>query len=170
MIPTHSTADLHDRLQDDGGAVQVPAPGLRLYGGRRAYCGPIATLAPAGAGCALRLREILSEAGCGRVLVADARASEDWALLGDQLAALGQRNGWSGVVINGCVRDVGALRHIDIGVHALGAIPSRPRQFDPMQRDQPVAFLRARFEPGAWLYADEDGIIVCPARQHLAAG
>lgn len=169
MIPTHSTADLHDSLQDSDGAVQALAPGLSLYGGRRAYCGPIATLAPAGAGCALRLRDILSEAGRGRVLVADARASEEWALLGDQLAALGQRNGWSGVVLNGCVRDVGALRHIDIGVHALGAIPSRPRQFDPVQREQPVAFLRARFAPGAWLYADEDGVIVCSERQPAAS-
>jgi regulator of ribonuclease activity A len=87
-------------------------------------------------------------------------------VLGDQLAALGQRNGWAGIVLHGHVRDVRLLAGIDIGVHALGAIPSRPRDFDSLDRERPLAFLRTRFVPGDWLYADEDGIVVCSERQH----
>ena len=70
------------------------------------------------------------------------------------------------MVLNGHVRDVAALRQLDIGVHALGAIPSRPRQFDAVERELPLGFLRVQFHAGAWLYADEDGVIVCEKPQH----
>ena len=165
MENAFSTADLCDLFLDRSEGLQVVAPGLRCYGGHRAYCGPIATVAPAAAGGAVRLREVLSEPGEGRVLVADGEANDAWAVLGDQLAALGMRNGWAGVVLNGYVRDVRALRELDFGVHALGAVPARPRDFSANTCGHALGFGRVRFTPGSWLYADEDGIIVCAERQ-----
>ena len=47
--------------------------------------------------------------GEGRVLVVDGGASLRRALLGGNLGAAAARNGWSGVVIDGCVRDVAEL-------------------------------------------------------------
>lgn len=155
------TADLCDRFLDAPGELQVLAPGLRSFGGRRAYAGQIATLAPASAGTPPRLRDALSKPGLGRVLVVNAHANASWALLGDQLAALGLANGWAGVVLNGYVRDVRALAGIDIGVHAIGAIPMRPREFEASDHDCQVAFLGTHFTPGNWLFVDEDGIVVC---------
>lgn len=157
-----STADLCDRFLDAPDGLQVVAPGLRSFGGRAAYSGRVATMAPASAGASVRLRDALSQPGHGRVLVVDAQANDSWALLGDQLAALGLANGWAGVVLNGCVRDVRALGGIEFGVHALGAVPARPREFATSEHDCPVEFLRTRFIPGSWLVADEDGIVVCP--------
>ncbi|MGJ7916971.1 ribonuclease E activity regulator RraA [Massilia sp. LXY-6] len=156
-----STADLCDLFLDRADGLQVLAPGLRSFGGRAAYCGQIATAAPAKPGGVVRLRDLLSEEGHGRVLVVDGHANDEWAVLGDQLVALGRHNGWAGVVLNAYVRDVRALAAIDIGVHALGAIPCRPREFGAVERGAPVSFQRVRFVPGSWLYADEDGIIVC---------
>jgi regulator of ribonuclease activity A len=156
-----STADLCDRFLGKPDGLQVVAPGLQSFGGRKAYRGRIATAAPGSAGGAVRLRDILSEPGDGRVLVVNGHACERWAVLGDQLAALGHRHGWAGVVLNGYVRDLRALAGIDIGVHALGAVPSRPQEFDTAQRGIPLEFRRTRFVPGSWLFADEDGIVVC---------
>ncbi|WP_020656088.1 ribonuclease E activity regulator RraA [Massilia niastensis] len=156
-----STADLCDRFLGRPDGLQVVAPGLQSFGGRKAYRGRIATAAPGKPGGAVRLHDILAEPGNGRVLVVDGQAIERWAVLGDQLAALGQRHGWAGVVLNGYVRDVRALAGLDFGVHALGAVPLRPQEFDPTERDLPLSFRRTRFVPGSWLYADEDGIVVC---------
>lgn len=66
------------------------------------------------------------------------------------LASLGLANGWSGVILHGYVRDVRALANIGIGVHAIGAV-----------------LTRTRFMPGSWLFADEDGIVVC-SQNHAA--
>jgi regulator of ribonuclease activity A len=155
------SADLFDRFLDDPTAIEVVAPGFASYGGRQKYCGEIVTCS----GEAPSLRAMLSEPGRGRVLVADAGADRRWAVLGDQIGALAVANGWSGVVLNGHVRDTAMLRTLDLGVHALGAIPSRPRQFGTVQRDLVLEFAGARFTPGSWLYADQDGIVVCAERQ-----
>ena len=50
------------------------------------------------------VRSILSEPGQSRVLLVDGNASENVALLGDNLASLAIENNWSAVVVHGCVR------------------------------------------------------------------
>jgi regulator of ribonuclease activity A len=162
-----STADLCDLFLQRPDGLQVVAPGFRSFGGRKAYWGQIATARPAVAGGSAGLRELLTEPGKGRVLVVDGGADDRWAIFGDQLAALGHRNGWAGIVVNGYVRDISALASIDMGVHALGTMPCRPREFGAVECDLAVSFNRTRFEPGSWLYADEDGIIVCSEQQSV---
>jgi regulator of ribonuclease activity A len=161
-----STADLFDRYIDDHEkAICVAAPGFVSFGGSKIYYGPISTVRCA-SGSALRLKDILSEPGNGRVLVADAGAIDTWALVGDKLASLGLANGWTGVVVHGYVRDIAALRSIPFGVHALGAVPAKPRVFAQkgVERDVRLEFRRLSLEPGHWLYADEDGIVVSNER------
>jgi len=157
-----STADLHDACMDRPEVqLQVARPGLKSFGAKRCYRGEITTAAAAGAS-ALRLRDILSEPGLGRVLVVEGGGIDaQWALLGDKMGRLALDSGWSGVVLHGYVRDVAALRDIALGVHALGSLPSRPRwpESIPVMRDIPLAFQGMRFVPGHWLHADEDGLI-----------
>ena len=52
----------------------------------------------------------MAEPGQGRVLVIDGGGSLRVALLGDTIAGLAAANGWAGLVVHGCVRDVAALR------------------------------------------------------------
>jgi regulator of ribonuclease activity A len=165
-----STADICDRFLNAPAELQVLAPGLRSFGGRAVYMGQIATLSCTNRGGSVGLRDALCKPGHGRVLVVEAHANDSWALLGDQLASLGLANGWAGVVLNGYVRDVRALRDIDFGVHAIGTIPARPREFDPSNHDSPVEFLRVRFLPGNWLCADDDGIVVCEQDNSTISG
>lgn len=159
-----STADLFDRFLTNSEGIEVLAPGFSSFGGRRQYSGRIATVACRG-DARLGLRDVLVEPGRGRVLVADVGGYPGWALLGDQLAALGIMNGWAGVVLNGYVRDSACLSTLDLGVHALGTVPSRPPQFGPSRRDLLLQFGGVRFLPGSWLYADHDGIVVCREQQ-----
>lgn len=155
------TADLCDQHTAE---VRVAEPIFRDYGGTRAFCGPISTVrAPEDN---VLVRAALEEPGAGRVLVVDGGGSLRCALVGDLLAALGQRNGWAGVVINGCVRDAATLAGLAIGVKALATNPLRSAKNGAGERDVLVSFAGITFAPGEYLYADEDGVIV--AERELA--
>jgi len=93
------------------------------------------------------------------VLVVDSAGSMRCAMMGDVMAALGASNGWEGVVINGCIRDSADVAKVDIGVKALGTIPRKTVKRDQGVRDIPVLFADVQFNPGEYLYADEDGIV-----------
>jgi regulator of ribonuclease activity A len=105
------------------------------------------------------VRVALEEEGAGRVLVVDGDGSLRCALVGDQLAALGLGNGRAGVVINGCIRDLAALRELAFGVQALAAKALRSAKRGTGARDVQVQFAGLACTPEQYLYADEDGII-----------
>jgi regulator of ribonuclease activity A len=104
--------------------------------------------------------------GKGRVLVVDGGGSMRCALVGDNLAKLGQDNGWAGIVLNGCVRDSVALNSLGFGVKALGTNPRRSakggggRDVDVPVTFGEATFGEATFGPGARLDAGEDGVVV----------
>jgi len=154
-----STADLCDA---DEGKVQVALPDFIDYGGRKRFCGAISTVKVHEDNSLVRAA--LEEPGLGRVLVVDGGASRRCALLGDKLARLGMSNGWTGMVISGCIRDSAAIAGMDIGVKAIGTSPRRSVKQGAGERDVTVAFSGATFDAGAYLYADEDGILISPGR------
>lgn len=149
------TTDLCDANE---GKVRVVAPMFRSYGGRKAFCGPIATLKLFEDNGLVR--KALEQPGNGRVLVIDGGGSLRCALVGDQLAALGVKNGWNGIVVYGCIRDSRAIGGMDIGVFALATHPQKTVKKNQGDADVPVCFGGVTFQPGEWLYADEDGVIV----------
>ncbi len=149
------TADLSDA---QGDRLQACALQLRSFGGRSAFAGPVATVRCRDDNGLVRAA--LSEPGVGRVLVVDGGGSLEAALVGDSLAGLAFGNGWSGMVVNGAVRDVVALASLAIGVLALGTNPRRGSRDGAGDRNCRVTFGGVTFRPGALLYADEDGIVV----------
>ncbi|MDD9885744.1 MAG: ribonuclease E activity regulator RraA, partial [Gammaproteobacteria bacterium] len=149
------TADLCDSFPD---RVAVARAVLRDFGGARSFHGAIATVQ-----CFednSLVRKTLESDGRGRVLVVDGGGSMRRALLGDQLAELAIRNHWSGVVINGCIRDSAVIGTLPLGVKALGTHPLKSEKKDRGKVNLPVYFAEIEFTPGAWLYADEDGVVV----------
>lgn len=151
---TFKTTDLSDGHPE----VQVGEPLLRHFGGAAAFMGPIETLRVFEDNALVRA--ILEEPGAGRVLVVDGGGSLRCALLGDQLAALGARNGWAGVVVNGCVRDTADLAAIALGVMALAPHPRRSVKRGEGERGVTLHFAGLTLSPGHYLYADGDGVIV----------
>ncbi len=154
--PGLSTAD----LSDEHPGVAQACGGFTQYGGRRSFGGLVTTVR-----CHedTRLaRTVLSEPGNGRVLVMDGGGSLRRALLGDVSAGLAAANGWAGVVVHGAVRDARALRHIDLGVAALGTCPARGGAIAAGERDVAVTVGGALIAPGGYLAADEDGLLFLP--------
>ncbi|HLU95285.1 MAG TPA: ribonuclease E activity regulator RraA [Thermobifida alba] len=155
MSETFTTADLIDAHGDELASCETQ---FRQFGGVRTFFGRIRTVK-----ChednAL-VKEVLNQPGEGRVLVVDGGGSLRSALMGDMIAAAAERNGWAGVVINGAVRDVAELAALSLGVKALGSNPRKSAKAGAGVVDGPVAFGQVVFTPGAWLYSDEDGIVV----------
>lgn len=150
-----STADL---LDEHGDRALVCATAFRRFGGRAAFEGPISTVRCHEDNVVLRRR--LTEPGEGRVLVVDGGGSLRVALMGDRVGTAAVENGWSGVVINGCVRDVSALRGLDLGIAAIGSTPRPSVKGGVGEVDVPVTFGDVTFRPGDLLVSDEDGIVV----------
>jgi regulator of ribonuclease activity A len=153
-----STADLYDEHGED---LQSCSVQFRQLGGRSAFEGVVSTIQ-----ChrdnAL-VTAALAEPGAGRVLVVDGGGSLESALMGDLIAASAVASGWEGVVIHGAVRDVAALRELDLGVKALGSNPRKSAKNGVGERDVVVSFGGVDFAPGLHLVSDDDGIVVTRA-------
>jgi len=142
--------------------LQVLEPLFLDYGGQAKFYGEIVTIK-----CFednSKVKQILATNGKGKVLVVDGGGSLRCALLGDMLAAMAAANGWRGVVVNGCVRDVEILKTIDLGVRALSCHPLKSNRRDEGQLEIPIRIAGANIEPGQYLYADENGMVVSRAR------
>jgi regulator of ribonuclease activity A len=154
-----STCDLCDAHKNDAdGAFRVLPPVWRDFGGVKRFAGAVSTVK-----CFednSRVREAVSSPGDGRVLVVDGGGSLRRALFGGNLGALAAKNGWAGVVVDGCVRDVGELAACEVGIKALSAVPLPTDKRNEGQRDVPVQVQGVWVRPGDWLVADEDGIVV----------
>ncbi len=152
---TLSTTDLSDAHPE----AQVAEPVFAEYGGRAAFHGPIATLKVFEDNALVR--SALEAPGQGRVLVVDGGGSRRCALVGGTLARLAADHGWAGIVVYGCVRDALELRAQSIGIRALALHPRKSEKGQHSgQADKVVTFAGVTFRPGAWLYADADGLLV----------
>lgn len=149
------TADVCDALGDDVRLVTAP---FADFGGRAAFHGRIATVVTVDDN--VRFKALLDENGADRVVVVDGGGSRRHALMGGNVALRAHERGWAGLVVNGCVRDTHEIAALDLGVRALGAVPRRPRQDGVGAVGVPVVFGGVVFQPGEWLYADGDGIVV----------
>ncbi|MDG5976437.1 ribonuclease activity regulator protein RraA [Hydrogenophaga taeniospiralis CCUG 15921] len=157
--PTFATCDLCDAHKNDGsGSFRVLPPVLRDFGAVRRFSGPVVTVK-----CFednTPVKAAVESPGEGRVLVVDGGASLRRALLGGNLGAAAARNGWAGVVIDGCVRDVAELAACQVGIRALASMPLPTERRNEGLRDLAVQIQGVWVRPGDWLYADEDGVVV----------
>jgi len=144
--------------------LRVVEPMFQSFGGRDVFHGPISTLKLFEDNGLVR--KALETPGSGRVLVIDGGGSLRRALLGDQLAALALKNGWTGIVVNGCIRDSRAIGGMEIGVLALDTHPQKTVKKNHGESDVAVSFGGVTFHPGEWLYADEDGVLVSTTSLH----
>ncbi len=155
-----ATADLCDANEARlaAGELHVLHPVFRAFGKNTRFAGAVETVRCFEDNSAVR--SALEQPGNGRVLVVDGAGSLRCALLGGNLAQLAQRNGWSGVVVHGCVRDVVEIDACAIGVRALATHPRRSEKRGGGTIGTTVEIAGVRIAPGHWCYVDEDGILV----------
>jgi regulator of ribonuclease activity A len=159
MTTDFATCDFCDAHKNDtDGAFRVLPPVFRDYGKRLKFSGRVTTIK-----CFednTLVKAALDTPGDGRVLVVDGGASLRRALVGGNLGAAGAKNGWAGIVVDGCVRDSAELAACDVGIRALALMPLPTEKRNEGQRDVAVQIQGVWVRPGDWLYADEDGIVV----------
>jgi len=148
--------DLHEN------SIQVAESLFRNYGAKTIFGGEIVTIK-----CFednSLVKDMVATRGEGKVIVVDGGGSLRRSLLGDQLAGKAVENGWSGLVINGAIRDVEVIAGLDVGVKALNAIPLKTEKRGLGDMNIPLSFAGVTFSPGAYLYADTNGLIVSPTK------
>ena len=159
MTTPYVTCDLCDEHKNDtDGAFRVLPPAFKDFGRRVKFFGQVSTVK-----CFednTLVKAAVDSPGHGRVLVVDGGASLRRALVGGNLGKSATKNGWAGVLVDGCVRDVAELAECDIGIRALAAMPLPTEKRNEGQKDVPVLIQGVWVRPGDWLYADEDGIVV----------
>ena len=158
-FPAFATCDLCDVHKSDcSGQFRVLPPVFRNFGGISRFSGPVSTVKCFEDNSLVKVA--VDSPGEGRVLVVDGGASLRRALVGGNLGAAAAKNGWAGVVVDGCVRDVSELAQCSIGIRALAAMPLPTEKRQEGQRDVAVQVQGVWVYPGDWLYADEDGMVV----------
>lgn len=160
MPQTPATTDLCDahKTAEAEGWFRVLPQVFKSFGARAAFSGPVVTVK-----CFednSRVKELVESPGEGRVLAVDGGGSLRQALLGGNLGAAAAKNGWAGLLIDGCVRDVGELAACEVGIYALASVPMPTVRKGQGETGVPVRLRGVWVRPGDWLYADADGFVV----------
>lgn len=156
--------DLHKN--DSSDEFRVLAPVFKNFGGLRQFSGPVVTVKCFEDNSSVKaavdsVGYLETPAGrVGQVLVVDGGGSLRRALLGGNLGAAAARNGWAGVVIDGCVRDVTELSTLPVGIRALASMPMPTEKRHAGLTNLAVQIQGVWVHPGDWLYADADGMVV----------
>ena len=156
----YSTADLCDAHPEQVRVLDPIINGCSFnnYGGRRSFWGEIVTIK-----CHednSLVKDQANQPGQGKVMVVDGGGSMRRALLGDMIAEKATQNAWEGIVIYGCIRDADAIGVLDLGVKALNTNPLKTEKRGMGDLNRVLTFGGVSFNPGEYLYADNDGVIV----------
>lgn len=154
-MSNYVTPDLCDEYPE---FIQVVEPMFSNYGEKESFGGQIVTVK-----CFednSKVKELVDTDGTGKVMVVDGGGSLRHALLGDMLAEKAAKNGWEGLIIYGCIRDVDVIMQTYLGVQALATNPLKTEKRGLGDVDVPVKFAGVEFKPGEYVYADNNGIIV----------
>jgi regulator of ribonuclease activity A len=162
-----ASCDLCDAQKNNSsGEFRVLPPVFKDYGLKKKFAGVVVTVKCFEDNTLVKAAvdsigyEETPQGRVGKVLVVDGGGSLRRALLGGNLGAAAARNGWAGVVIDGCVRDTAELAQHDVGIRALAAMPLPTEKRNEGQANVAVQVQGVWVRPGDWLYADEDGMVV----------
>eukprot|EP00127_Corallochytrium_limacisporum_P004669 Clim_evm23s172 gene=Clim_evmTU23s172 len=173
------TADLWDKFGDHGRgdhdyengvqpklfAVDGTVP-FRFYGGKMEFEGRIRTVKCHEDNGEVR-RMVSTKVDEPSILVVDGAASGRTALAGGKLGELAVKNGWTGLIVYGCIRDTLEMAEMPLGIRALGTSPVRCIKRKTGLVDYPVEFGGVRFMPGDYCWVDVDGIVVSSEKLQL---
>lgn len=154
-LSRHSTSMLSDATGGKG----VLAPGLLRYAGAGTAAGRAIT-AQCAEGSLQAVFAALEHARPGDMLCTVGPGNS--AYLGDILATNLVRHGLVGVVIDGFIRDREAISQMPLSCHARGLFPVNQRRLEPGSPMVAVIIGGITINPGDWVVADDDGVIVIP--------
>jgi len=153
---TAPTSIISDNLSRLPGAV-----GLRPFHGGGALVGPAFTVRTR-PGDNLAIHKALEIVGPGDVIVVDGGGDETRALIGEIMLNIAKYRGAAGYVIDGAIRDSGAIAATDFPVFARAAIHRGPYKSGPGEINVPVSIGGMVIAPGDIVVGDNDGVVAFP--------
>jgi len=107
--------------------------------------------------------EAVDDCRPGDVMIAAANSSMRSGLWGELLSTASRQRGCVGVIVDGAVRDIAAMRKMQFPVFAAGVSPydSLNRQ-RVVSRDKPIEIGGVTIRSGDMVFADEDGVVIVP--------
>jgi len=163
----YAVADLHESLGPVEGRMALMSPRMRpLLAGRR--ISGAAVTAYNFPGDNLMIHVALRVAERGQILLLTNGGGHQGALWGDVACTYAVEKGIEGVVSDGAVRDIDALRELDFPVWSTAVSPGHPEKRGPGSVNVPVVVDGVLVEPGDVIVADGDGVLVIP-RDRLKA-
>lgn len=108
----------------------------------------------------LLLHRALDLAQPGDIVVVDAQGDLTNSIMGELMVLWAKKRGIGGFIVDGAIRDVGAIRKMDIPVYAAGITPRGPYKDGPGEINVPVTCGGVVVKPGDIIVGDEDGIVV----------
>jgi 3-hexulose-6-phosphate synthase/6-phospho-3-hexuloisomerase len=124
--------------------------------------GPAATLRVHTADI-LMVGKAVSTCPTGCVLVIDGQGELNTALWGSLITVASQLKGMEGVVIDGAVRDIEAIRKERFPVFARAVVPNAGGAEYVGEMNTTIQCGGAVVTPGDWVVGDEDGVVIIPA-------
>jgi 4-hydroxy-4-methyl-2-oxoglutarate aldolase len=158
---TFALADLHESLGAVQGRMCLMSARMRpLIAGQRISGAAVTSYNFPGDN--LMIHVALNVAQRGQILVLTNGGGTQGALWGDVACTFAAHKGIAGVVADGPVRDIDALREMNFPVWATAISPSHPEKRGPGSVNVPVVVDGVLVEPGDVIVADGDGVLVIP--------
>lgn len=155
------TADICDNYFE---SVEVLEGGYKNFGGASKCHGEIVTVKLDKNNSEL-IKILKEEDGEGKIVVVDV-SEEYFAVVGENLMKFAMQNNYSGIIVNGYIRDTLQIKDIPVALFALGVCPRKYIPTTKAQRDVTLIFGGVKFNNGEYLYADGDGVIVTKKPLH----
>lgn len=149
------TADFCDEHPE---LVDVLSHDFKNYGGATKCRGEVITIKLDKNNSEL-IKLLRDEDGTDKVVVVDVDA-EFFAVVGENLMKFAHQNNYSGIIVNGYIRDTFQIQDISVALYALGTCPKKYIPVTEGQRDIPLSFGGVSFKNGDYIYADTDGVVV----------
>lgn len=153
-VPVAVVGDVANRLQSFGA-------GFLQYGSKKKFAGPALTVrVPPGDN--LMLHKALDLAQAGDVIVIDAGGALNTAIFGAMMSSYAVSHGIEALVVDGAIRDVEELAHLNLAVVARGATPNGPYKNGPGEIGYSIACGGLSIAPGDLIIGDLDGVLILP--------
>lgn len=112
-----------------------------------------------------KVLKVMEEIPSGAVLVLDMYREKSVGALGDVLVSHLIYRGVAGIVADGGMRDVSQIRQLGLPIYCSGpASPPSPAGLIPAEVQGLIGCGGVTVVPGDFVVADEDGVVVIPAR------
>lgn len=110
----------------------------------------------------LMLHKAIDMAGPGDIIVCDAGGDLTNSLMGELMLAHAVKRGVAGFVLNGAIRDLDAIRQVNLPVFAAGVTHRGPYKDGPGEINTPISLAGMVIEPGDIVLGDSDGVLAVP--------